>query len=56
MNIIASLQAMLKAKRKTLTEFQTFHLQATIAYLQGMKTDYASARKDYEKLMKENER
>lgn len=53
MNIIESLEAILVKKKRTLSEHQTLHLHATIAYLKGVKKDFISAKKEYDETMKE---
>lgn len=52
MNVIATLEATLKAGRKTLSQFQTDHLNATITYLKGLKKDFKSAKTEYNVAMK----
>ena len=53
MHIIATLEKTLKTKRKTLTERQTTHLHATIAYLKALPKDFISAKREYDETMKE---
>jgi len=53
LNVIKTLKEKLKKDRKTLTEFQTEHIEAVLEYLKGLKLDFESAKKQYEKTMKD---
>lgn len=51
MNIVKSLEELAKKKRKTLSERQALHLEATIAYLKALPKDFGSAVKEYKEIM-----
>lgn len=53
MDIVSSLKEKLITDKKILSEFQTTHLNLVIQYLTALKKNFAVARAEYERALKD---